>query len=264
MEIIKTSLLTAFSEALEQLYRPVSTAEFPAHLISVVPILLPGVMLSFDEMSIRTQTFRHQRNFEMPNPAEWQARLGINLQREHPGVEYVRQGGTERLLRLGDFISQRQLRDTALYQENFKDVGIRHQVVMALPIPGYVSGLAINRDRPFKSDEIELLRFLESHIVRAHENAQLYAALKQPAIVTPNTDLPEAVRLTPREQEVLHWVRQGKRDREIAVILGTSHRTVHKHVQRILEKLQVETRSAAAISGPEPPPSGVIRRGVQE
>ncbi len=41
------------------------------------------------------------------------------------------------------------------------------------------------------------------------------------------------------------WLSEGKRDREIATILGLSPRTVEKHVCHILEKLQVETRTAA-------------------
>ena len=51
--------------------------------------------------------------------------------------------------------------------------------------------------------------------------------------------------LTPRERGVLHWVAAGKTDRDIAIILGISPRTVHKHLQRIYEKLGVETRTAA-------------------
>jgi DNA-binding CsgD family transcriptional regulator len=67
--------------------------------------------------------------------------------------------------------------------------------------------------------------------------------------------------LTPREWEVLGWVMQGKRDSEIGTILGISENTVHKHVQRILKKLGVETRGAAShqameagfkASGPRP------------
>jgi ABC-type sugar transport system substrate-binding protein/DNA-binding CsgD family transcriptional regulator len=58
---------------------------------------------------------------------------------------------------------------------------------------------------------------------------------------------PGSVNLTPRETEVLYWVRQGKRDSEIAVILGISTRTAEKHVSRILQKLWVETRTAAAM-----------------
>jgi DNA-binding CsgD family transcriptional regulator len=52
--------------------------------------------------------------------------------------------------------------------------------------------------------------------------------------------------LTRRETEVLTWVTQGKTNHEIGVILGVSTRTVCKHVQRILNKLNVENRTAAA------------------
>ena len=52
--------------------------------------------------------------------------------------------------------------------------------------------------------------------------------------------------LTPRETEVLTWVAQGKTNYEIGVILGAGTRTICKHVQRILNKLNVENRTAAA------------------
>ena len=58
--------------------------------------------------------------------------------------------------------------------------------------------------------------------------------------------------LTTREREVLHWVAGGKRDRDIADILGISPRTVHKHLQRIYEKLGVETRTAAVMRAARP------------
>jgi DNA-binding CsgD family transcriptional regulator len=52
--------------------------------------------------------------------------------------------------------------------------------------------------------------------------------------------------LTKREAEVLLWISQGKRNGEIAEILGARSRTIGKHVERILAKLCVETRTAAA------------------
>lgn len=55
-----------------------------------------------------------------------------------------------------------------------------------------------------------------------------------------------AFKLTAREAEVLHWVAQGKTNRDIGDILGTSHRTVTKHLEHVFEKLGVETRTAAA------------------
>ena len=55
-----------------------------------------------------------------------------------------------------------------------------------------------------------------------------------------------AGKFTPAEQEVFHWMCQGKRNKEIAIILNRSHRTVEKHVQSILAKSGAETRTAAA------------------
>lgn len=55
-----------------------------------------------------------------------------------------------------------------------------------------------------------------------------------------------AFRLTAREAEVLYWVTRGKTNRDIGEILGTSPRTVHKHLEHVFEKLGVETRTAAA------------------
>ncbi|GAA5174262.1 response regulator [Niveibacterium umoris] len=55
-----------------------------------------------------------------------------------------------------------------------------------------------------------------------------------------------AFRLTTREAEVLYWVTQGKTSPDIGTILGSSPRTVNKHLEHIFEKLGVETRTAAA------------------
>ena len=50
--------------------------------------------------------------------------------------------------------------------------------------------------------------------------------------------------LTPREAEVCHWICEGKANAEIAVILGASPRTVHKHVEHIFAKTGVASRVA--------------------
>lgn len=53
-------------------------------------------------------------------------------------------------------------------------------------------------------------------------------------------------KLTIREAEVLYWVTKGKTSRDIGDILGSSPRTVNKHLEHIYVKLGVETRTAAA------------------
>lgn len=56
----------------------------------------------------------------------------------------------------------------------------------------------------------------------------------------------EPLGLSGREAEVLFWLGRGKTNGESALILGSKSRTVEKHVERILQKLSVENRTAAA------------------
>jgi DNA-binding CsgD family transcriptional regulator len=53
--------------------------------------------------------------------------------------------------------------------------------------------------------------------------------------------------LTPAERNVLTWMIEGKTNPEIAIILGCAVRTVHKHVEHILQKLCVENRVTAVV-----------------
>lgn len=70
--------------------------------------------------------------------------------------------------------------------------------------------------------------------------------LRRAADTPPEALLAQAFGLTAREAEVLYWVAQGKTNRDIGDILGTSPRTVTKHLEHVFEKLGVETRTAAA------------------
>gem|GEM_PF-3348509 len=47
--------------------------------------------------------------------------------------------------------------------------------------------------------------------------------------------------LTRRERSVAEWLKQGKANAEIAVILGVSQRTVEKHVENIYAKCGVQS-----------------------
>lgn len=53
-------------------------------------------------------------------------------------------------------------------------------------------------------------------------------------------------KLTKRESEVLYWTIKGKTSRDVGDILGSSPRTVNKHLEHVFVKLGVETRTAAA------------------
>jgi DNA-binding NarL/FixJ family response regulator len=58
---------------------------------------------------------------------------------------------------------------------------------------------------------------------------------------------PSLIGLTPREQEVLHWIAKGASNREIAQALYISEKTVRNHVTHILNTLGLRDRTQAAL-----------------
>ncbi len=96
-------------------------------------------------------------------------------------------------------------------------------------------------------------RFLAVEL-QAHLDAVIGGVRDVPASPPRRKPEPDDLRglgLTPRECEVLHWVVRGKRDADIAAVLGAASRTVSKHMENILRKLNVETRLAAARTAAE-------------
>lgn len=75
---------------------------------------------------------------------------------------------------------------------------------------------------------------------------QEYLLLLQESSGTWNLDiLKSCLGLTLREAEILMWISRGKTNREVGQILGSSPRTVNKHLEHVFEKLGVVTRAAA-------------------
>ncbi|HSS62321.1 MAG TPA: response regulator transcription factor [Candidatus Limnocylindrales bacterium] len=67
--------------------------------------------------------------------------------------------------------------------------------------------------------------------------------------------------LSRRELQVLAELRRGRSNKEIAAQLGVSITTVNKHVQQVLKKLQVRTRSQAVAMVTAEPWTKVADRG---
>jgi len=87
-----------------------------------------------------------------------------------------------------------------------------------------------------------LLKLLRPHLIQAYQNA-----LRVTSEHNSNSELPSSFGLSPREAQIAGWLAQGKSNPEIALILQISKRTVEKHMERILQKLQVENRATAAV-----------------
>lgn len=68
---------------------------------------------------------------------------------------------------------------------------------------------------------------------------------RQESILDHAAEPPQDFGLSEREGEIMHWVRTGKTNDEIGMILGISTNTVKNHLQRIFKKLDVANRAQA-------------------
>ncbi|MBK7331259.1 MAG: hypothetical protein IPI87_02160 [Betaproteobacteria bacterium] len=155
-------------------------------------------------------------------------------------------------------MSASAFRATPLYADYYARVGLDH----ALALPLYVDermlvSFVFNRKgRDFSDGERELLELLRAPLYRQSRagKARALAASGGPAPASASDREDPLAALTDREREVLGWVSAGKSNAQIAQIVGASLRTVAKHLERIYEKLGVESRTAAAMRA--------VRRGA--
>ena len=106
-------------------------------------------------------------------------------------------------------------------------------------LPKELQALSSDRDSP----SAEVAPGLSARPLTGGLGEPLVIELQSNASLGPNALL--TLGLTPREAEVLFWLSEGKTNAEIGLILSSARRTVEKHVEHILEKLQIENRAAA-------------------
>lgn len=221
------------------LQEPVSLRDFGSTLVRLTTELLPGATVAFDQVDEAGGAYLFDHNVEI-DEAE-QARVFARLQevyQENPFYSYIQEGGKDPLVDISELMPRRDFQRTDFYQDIFRPFGIQHQVCVLLSRPGWMNTLTINRDRPIPERMKTLLELAGRHVRLAQRNACLFDKVLN---VVPEGE----ANLTARESEVFGWMREGKRNSEIGVILGCSPRTVDKHVENILRKTGAETRTAA-------------------
>jgi len=167
---------------------------------------------------------------------------------EHPLVRAHGRNAEAVTKRISDCVPEPAFQGTPLFNEYYRVIGIKH--VTAVPIHvdrRFLVSFVLNRanGRGFSDRERELLEVVRPHLANLY---RLGVAIEKTRELPADAPFDRAAApLTPREREVLDWVAAGKTNRDVAAILGASPRTVEKHLERIYEKLGVETRTAAVM-----------------
>lgn len=231
---LPASHAAALSAAIGHLYEEVGGSGVLDHVMDAIEMLVSPSSISV-ELFLRggagVQHLTDRRMTIIPGVAE----LVPIVCKTHPSVLHLEKHPETPLTRLSDFVTQRELRELALWDYGSKLEGWVDQIGVMCPTAQGVVGFALNRARMYSDEERLMLMLFQPHIARVLNRDAMYA------------HLPVSGTLTYREREVLHWLAQGKRDEEIAILLRCSQRTISQHVLRLLEKLGVENRTSAAL-----------------
>jgi DNA-binding CsgD family transcriptional regulator len=211
---------------------------FPREFLERLASLIPAdVIVGYHETVIGAPC-RTVEVIEIPTdpiPAEVEEAVP-HIFRQEPFL-HGRYRSERRALKASDQMTRRRRQQTEWYATVWKPLGIDDSLRVWLPAP---TGLArvINLERSgrnFTERERSLLEFVRPALIKMHSAASARRCRGGP----------ESRLLTRRETEILGWIARGRTSREIAAILVISPYTVRKHVEHILEKLEVSTRSAA-------------------
>jgi DNA-binding CsgD family transcriptional regulator len=347
LERLRRGDLKALQRSVADLYALRDLATFRSQIVQA----LAGIVRS--DVAVYTEVDPRSRR------VQWSPDVTPTLGLADPEATFARHMGEFPLFRtyrrgqgsatkISDFMTQREFRRTAIYNEFYRRVRLDHQIAKGLPGPPELitSVCMLRQGRDFSERDRLLLDLLRPHLNQAYRNAQTFDAMQRqsttlrdgvdaldhglvgldteyrvvymtararrwiadyfgaspddalapalarwvrhacragdegdaPAVRRPLTvaredrelvvrlvstggqhllmltqrqtrprpDALASLGLSRRETEVLAWVAEGKTNPEIAIILGANVRTIEKHLENVLTKLGVETRTAAA------------------
>jgi len=212
----------------------------PSRLVSICRALhdeLPITAMAFfhGRLNARREVERIQQIHNISYPENW-----IALYRRETFLRsdpVLQNDPTDRLAKIWPTLfTEAQQPEQIRFVELAADFGLTHGVTYShySPRDGEVCLLSI-AGAPTLLDEnnLVLLDVLAPHL---HQAA---VRVKEPAA----DDSPGG--LSTREQDIMRWMKLGKTNWEIAMILGISERTAKFHVSNIMRKLQVSRRAEA-------------------
>ncbi len=105
-----------------------------------------------------------------------------------------------------------------------------------------VSGFIL-KDATFE-DLVSTIRSVAegAHVLPPQMTSTLFSQIAREAVGRGRAAALEAVRITPREREVIDLISEGLSNKEISSRLGVATHTVKSHVRNVMEKLALHTR----------------------
>lgn len=267
----------ALQGSIRAIYSDLNSETFPASAITVLSKIIPSDVSNYNEIKPGKEGgMAVYRYFETPAGyiGKKEVPIFVEYMHEHPYINILSSGQrhpfkdsiesklrkalpdyrsldgsrlTGRALKVSDVLSNNQFQRLGLYNEFFRKFNLKYQMVITLNTNPSIIGITFNRDaKDFSERERLIVNLLAPHIIQAFQNAEEVSRIQNKAgIERPGMEEWNDL-LTPREEEVLYWVAQGKGNQDTAIICSMSEKTVKKHLEQIYRKLGIENRYAAA------------------
>ncbi len=155
-------------------------------LPAIVARLVPGDMIILDEFDLR----RHgavvvHASYPVKADFHFEPELAKLIYEEHPCIQHIARTGCVEPLKITDFLSQRQYRQTRLYREGMRQTGAEYNIGFQVSEPCLpeVTNISLVREQSdFSETERLKLNLLRRHIGRAYIHAGQMAAWRAQAL----------------------------------------------------------------------------------
>jgi DNA-binding CsgD family transcriptional regulator len=166
----------ACSRAVQEVYHGAAAGPLSQGLLSVLARLVPADYVAYNEIDLHQGRFVIHTHPDRPDVRSIYHRFKAVFC-SHPLFK-MWEGDQTVPVKISDVVTVRQLRETAFYQEYYRHLQMRHQLV-SFPNQRAArrTGLSFNRsDRDFSERDRAVLAFIAPHLASAQECARKAAA----------------------------------------------------------------------------------------
>ena len=203
------------------------TKHFARHDRAVLTLLRPHVLQAYRNAEMATWT---ERNVSLVERALSTLQLGLVILSLDGGIRFATRHAIEQLR---NFFGDKALRRNRL-----------PETILTWIKQQQLASNGKNTFHPRAGPLVLQQRGSRLEIRFVDDSGQTLLLLEeQPMTTKSQPGLPSS--LSQRETQVLEWVSQGKTNKEIALILQLSARTIQKHLEHIYQKMGVENRTSA-------------------
>jgi DNA-binding CsgD family transcriptional regulator len=248
--VSSTPAAARLQRVLPELYSLTPIEEFPARTLALVNALIGCDKSDYAEVDTARGEFHV---LVLPEPSQLRALSEARRahMHQHPTLRHFLRNDDPAPRLISDVLRPKEFHRLGLYGEFFRPLGVEDQLTVAItgPSSGRPAAISAHRGQQgFDDEDRALFSLLRPHLIAAHENAVRFsvALSGQSRSVQPNARAALA-RLTERQLAILAQLSTGRTNSQIASALDISPGTVRKHLEHILQRLGLPTRTAAAV-----------------